>query len=59
MSNNNQINNFPDDSDPAGQAEYLAQVARNSQNNRLGYYGVPLPPSKIMVFGPEFWLFHS
>jgi hypothetical protein len=30
MSNNNQINNFPDDSDPAEQAEYLAQVAWNS-----------------------------
>jgi hypothetical protein len=53
MSNNYQNNYFPDDSDPAGQAEYFAQVAQNSsvqaaqnsqaqaQNNRLGYHGVP------------------
>jgi hypothetical protein len=45
MSNDYQNNYFPDDSDPAGQAEYLAQVAWNSQaqsqNNGLGYYGVP------------------
>ena len=44
MSNNYQNNYFPDNSDPAGQAEYFAQVAQNSQaqaqNNGLGYHGV-------------------
>jgi len=30
MSNNYQNNYFPDDSDPAGQAEYFAQIAQNS-----------------------------
>ena len=53
MFNNYQNNYFPDDSDPAGQVEYFAQVARNSsvqaaqnsqaqaRNNRLRYHGVP------------------
>jgi len=33
MSNNYQNNYFPDNSDPAGQTEYFAQVAQNSSGD--------------------------
>ena len=46
MSNNYQNNYFPDDLDPPGQAEYLTNEKE-------------IPSPKIMVFGPEFWLFRS
>jgi hypothetical protein len=46
MSNHHQNNYFSNNSDPTGQAEYLVQVAWNSQaqvrKNGLKYYGVLL-----------------